>query len=352
MENTREKQRFVDLHCDTIVCEVMRSQGEKKLRHNPEGHLDLERLKAGGSLLQCLALYIPVVSQKCDFVSREFEAERTKGRTENWFVKQMEECGSATPDPWVFFTEAADWFEREVAANADMIRQVKKFEDIEKNAAEGIISALMTVEDGVPLEGDISRVDEMFARGVRMLTLTWNHENTLGFPNKHDPERGLKPFGLEALSRMNELGIIADVSHLSDAGFWDVANNTKKPFVASHSNAKALCPIYRNLTDDMLRAIAKKGGVTGLNFSADFLVDDSNYTYVKDLVRHARYIADVAGAETIALGSDFDGISCTMEFHDCGGFPMIEEGLNSAFTAREVDMITHGNALRVMKDNF
>ena len=122
--------------------------------------------------------------------------------------------------------------------------------------------------------------------------------------------------------------------------------------MASHSNAKALCGIYRNLTDDMLHALADKGGVTGLNFSADFLVDDAHYTHVADLVRHARHIADVAGVETVALGSDFDGIGCELEFKDCAGMPMIEEGLSKAFTAREVDLITHGNALRVMKDNF
>ena len=227
-----------------------------------------------------------------------------------------------------------------------------RYADIERNIAAGKMSAMLTVEDGVPLEGKLSRVDEMYEKGVRLITITWNHENSLGFPNKTAPEKGLKPFGIEALARMNELGIIADCSHLSDAGFWDLVKYSKKPFVASHSNAKALCGIYRNLTDDMLRALADKGGVTGLNFSADFLVDNAHYTRVADLVRHARHIADVAGVETVALGSDFDGISSELEFKDCAGMPMIEEGLNQAFTAREVDLITHGNALRVMKDNL
>lgn len=347
------KMRFVDLHCDTIVCEVMKSRGGKNLRSNPEGHLDLERMKKGGSLLQCLALFIPLISEKCDYVSSELtSSDRHAGLSGEKVAETARHYNVDYTDPWKFFMEAADWFDREVAANPDMILPVKTSADIDKNIALNKMSALMTVEDGVPLEGDITRVDRMFERGVRMLTLTWNHENTLGFSNKYDPERGLKPFGLEALSRMNELGMIADVSHLSDAGFWDVANNTKKPFAASHSNAKALCGIYRNLTDDMLRALADKGGVTGLNFSADFLVDDSRYTYVNDLVRHARYIADVAGVATVALGSDFDGIGCELEFADCAGLPMIEEALNRAFTSREVDLITHGNALRVMRDNF
>ena len=317
--------RFVDLHCDTLACEVYRSCGTISLRDN-DCHLDLTRLKKGGSLLQCFALYIPTPAHDA-------------------FTK--EEIG-----PWEYFEKTAACYEAELAKNTDLIAPVLCYADIEKNRAAGKMSAMLTVEDGVPLEGRLERVDEMFKKGVRLITITWNHENSLGFPNKTAPEKGLKPFGIEALARMNELGIIADSSHLSDAGFWDLVKYSKKPFVASHSNAKALCGIYRNLTDEMLRALAEKGGVTGLNFSADFLVDDANYTHVDDLVRHARHIADVAGVETVALGSDFDGIGCELEFKDCAGMPMIEEGLNRVFTAREVDLITHGNALRVMRDNF
>lgn len=319
--------RFVDLHCDTIVCEVMKSRGEKRLRSNPEGHLDLMRLKLGGALVQAFALFIP-------------KDPGLHGYTD-------ENMG-----PWQFFLDAADWYDRELADNADMLAPALRYEDIAANEAQGKISGLLTVEDGVPLEGDIARLDEMHRRGVRLITLTWNNENSLGFPNMSAPEKGLKPFGLAALARMNELGIVADVSHLSDAGFWDVAKHTKKPFVASHSNARALCPIFRNLTDEMLRAIAGKGGVTGLNFAADFLVEGSRHTYINDLVRHARYIADKAGVETVALGSDFDGIGGELEFVDCAGLPRIEEALNSVFTAREVDNITHENALRVFKENM
>lgn len=317
------KMRFVDLHCDTVACEVYRSCGKKNLRSN-DCHLDLLRMREGGSLLQCFALYIPTPAHD---------------------AATGEEIG-----PWEYFEKTADCFDAEMAKNADLITQVRCYADIEKNIAEGKMSAMLTVEDGVPLEGKLERLDAMYARGMRLITLTWNHENSLGFPNKTAPDKGLKPFGIEALARMNELGIIADSSHMSDAGFWDLVKYSKKPFVASHSDAKALCNIYRNLTDDMLRALAEKGGVTGLNFEAAFLVEGTNYTRVEDLVRHARHIADVAGVETVALGSDFDGISAELEFKDCAGLPMLEEGLNKAFTAREVDLITHGNALRVIKD--
>lgn len=318
---------FVDLHCDTIVCEVMKSRGRKRLRCNPAGQLDLMRLKKAGALVQAFAL----------FIERDgFE----RGYTDEPLT------------PWQFFLQAADWYERELADNADLLAPVLAYGDIAAAAACGKIGALLTVEDAMPLAGDLARLEEMFRRGVRLITLTWNHENSLGFPNATAPGAGLKPFGIEALARMNELGIVADVSHLSDAGFWDVSKHAKKPFVASHSNARALCPAMRNLTDDMLRALAKNGGVTGLNYASYFLTENGHYTYTMDLVRNARYIADVAGVETVALGSDFDGIGGTLEFGDCAGVPLLKEALHRVFTAREVDLITHRNALRVLRDNL
>ena len=237
-----------------------------------------------------------------------------------------------------------------MAANSDLIRPVCRYADIERNMADGVMSSMMTVEDGIALDGKIERVDEMFRRGVRLITLTHNYENSLGFPNCDFPDKGLTPFGIEAVERMNRLGIIIDTSHLSDAGFWDVVKHTKKPFVASHSNARSICPVPRNLTDEMLLAVADKGGVSGLNFASYFLADGAHYTYCADIARHARYMADKAGIDTVALGSDFDGIDSVLEFEGCQGLPMVEEALNRCFTADEVDKITHLNALRVIKD--
>ena len=125
-----DKMRFVDLHCDTIVCEVMQSHGEKRLRSNPTGHLDLERLKKAGSLVQAFALYID------KYPSREGYFDDDAG-------------------PWAFFNAAADWFDREMADNSDLVAPIDKYADIAKNAAEGKISALLTVEDGVPVEGSL-----------------------------------------------------------------------------------------------------------------------------------------------------------------------------------------------------
>lgn len=321
------KMRFVDMHCDTVVCQVMRDEANKSIRSNPKGELDLLRLKEAGGLLQCFALYIEPLKGIHTHIGED-------------------------KDEWDFFLAAADCYDRQMAANADIARPVYKYADIEKNISEGIISGMLTVEDGIPLHGKLERLDVMYERGVRLITVTHNLENSLGYPNYIDPEKGLKPFGIEAIRRMNELGIIIDTAHLSDGGFWDVVKHTTKPFVASHSNARELCGVMRNLTDDMLKAVADKGGAVGLNFASDFLVKGTHETYCADIVRHARYIADKAGVDTVALGSDFDGIDSWLEFKDCTGFVMIEEALKAAFTADEIDKITHKNALRVIKENI
>ena len=184
-----------------------------------------------------------------------------------------------------------------------------------------------------------------------MIALTWNYENCIGFPNSPDhaehTRRGLKPFGFEALEKMNELGIIIDVSHLSEAGFYDVAAHSKKPFIASHSCCRVLKDHSRNLTDRQLRTLAEAGGVVGVNFYDEFLGDRGGTTAVEDIVRHLLYLRDRAGIESLAFGSDFDGIVSTLEFRDYAGFPQILRALEAHFTDDEIDKITHENFLRV-----
>ena len=155
-------------------------------------------------------------------------------------------------------------------------RQAKAAEDFSSP-----IGALLTVEEGGVLDGSMERLEQLFEKNVRLLTLTWNKDNCIGHPNHRDKEKnalGLTPFGFEVICRMEELGMIVDVSHLSDGGFYDVARTMKKPFVASHSNARALCGHPRNLTDDMLKLLAKHGGVAGLNFCPAFLDEKAGCT--------------------------------------------------------------------------
>ena len=317
---------IIDMHCDTMICVVGADKGG--LRQN-DAQLDLNKLRAGGSMVQCFALYL------AEYGSPDYHL-----------------C-SDPDDPMDFFSKAADLFDREIGKNADMIAHVRSYDDILEAHGAGKLGALMSVEDSVFLEGDLARLDMAYERGVRLMSLTWNFENTLGFPNRPDgpSDQGLKPFGIEAVRRMNELGIIVDVAHLSDGGIYDVAKYSKKPFVASHSNARALCPVPRNLTDDMLRLIGDSGGVAGLNFCIEFLrFGEKGTAYIEDIARHARYMADRAGVEAVGFGSDMDGITNELEFVDASGMQLMAQGLEKYFTPREVELITHKNVLRLIKD--
>lgn len=321
--------KIIDLHCDTIMHFWM----GKKLSEMQDAHINLAKLKAGNVGLQCFAIFVPTGNA----------AERLDGYT----------------TPQAYFDRAYERFLEEIAANAEDIGQVFTVRDLEKNLQQNRISAMLTVEDAVLLRGNIQMLDDYYRKGVRMVTLTWNYENSLGFPNSPDPvlhASGLKPFGIEAVERMNELGIIVDVSHLNEGGFWDVAKYSRKPFVASHSCARSLCDVSRNLTDEQLRALAESGGVVGVNYYTRFvrpMKDEQDlYTSIGDISRQLVYMRNIAGIDALALGSDYDGMESTMEWGDCSGTQLLLEGLEKDFTASEIDKIAFENALRVFRDTL
>jgi membrane dipeptidase len=317
--------RYVDLHCDTLMnCYL----GGEKLREN-KAHIDLVRLKAAGALAQCFAIFIP-----------------TNGVAEKTGVNLS---------PREYFDACLEVYKREIAENEDIISPALRAGDIAKNAAAGKMSAILTIEDGVVVNGEQETLDELFNLGVRLITLTWNYENCFGYPQNADPDAmklGLKPFGIEAVRRMNELGIIADVSHLSEGGFYDVAEYSRKPFTASHSCSRALCGVSRNLDDRQLKTLGEKGGVCGMNFVPAFLEKDSGRATIDMVVRHARYIADMAGVDAVAFGSDFDGFSEEIELKDCSGMPLVIDALAGAFHESEIDKICGENALRLFRENM
>ncbi len=318
---TQTTYPIVDLHCDTITCRVAHSQGQDRLKASG-GHLDIPRLQAGGALLQCFAIFAP--------------------------AQPVGELARVGRDPEAVYQESHGWFTRELEENRECMGQVRCMEDVARNQAQGKIGAMLTLEDGAVIR-EVSQVDQLYAQGVRMVALTWNFSNSLGHPNSTDPakmELGLTALGRDVVARMEELGMVVDVSHLSDGGFWDVAAQCRQPFVASHSNARAMTDHPRNLTDPMLKALADRGGVTGLNFYNLFL-GEAGDTTCEAILRHALHIRKVAGIEALALGSDFDGIGCGLEFEDYAGYPRLLRALEAHFTPRELDRITHENALRV-----
>lgn len=177
----------------------------------------------------------------------------------------------------------------------DEIAIAYSFDELIANRDNGKMSAVLTVEEGGILNGKMEYLDELYHQGIRLITLTWNYENCIGFPNSREPElmnRGLKPFGMEVVRHMNELGMIIDVSHLSDGGFWDVAAHSTKPFLASHSNARTLCKHPRNLTDEMIKALAEKGGVRIYNMKEEL---EGVFAVLKDKNRFQSAFIDEFG---------------------------------------------------------
>lgn len=319
--------RIIDLHCDTILSCY---EENSLLNMRREGHISLEKLLAGQSLAQCFALFIP----------------------SNDALTHYHHFPDS--DPWAIYQELLACYRRNLEACSTHLRPALSAADVKKNAEEGVLSSILTVEDGALTAGKAERIRQMYADGVRMLALTWNYENAIGYPNSIDDElhckKGLKPFGFEAVRLMNDLGMIVDVSHLSEAGFYDVAQASGKPFVASHSCCRAIKNHSRNLTDDQLKVIGDHGGVVGINYYDAFLGDLGGHTTVEAVIAHMKHIADRAGLDALAFGSDFDGIESTLEFKDYSGCPMLLQALEKIFTPRELDKICSENFLRVFAE--
>ena len=311
--------RIIDMHCDTLI------EGWRKPErsfYDGDTSINLKLLKENGSLLQFFAMYLSRNEMK-------------------------------TMDPYDILKGIYGYYQTQMEKYSDIIKPVYSAQDVIENEKKGLLSSLLTVEDGVFIDGKIERVQEVYDMGVRLITLMWNFENSVGFPCSDEPEahlKGLKPFGIEVVEKMNELGMIIDVSHMSEGGFYDVARYSKKPFVASHSCARALCNHRRNLTDDQLKTIGNAGGIAGVNFECSFLKEGSNRATYDQIIEHLLYMKDKAGVDAVGFGSDFDGIDDNGELENYSGFTTLLERMEGKFTYDEIDKICRGNALRVIKD--
>jgi membrane dipeptidase len=219
--------------------------------------------------------------------------------------------GREEADPLPYFYRVKTYFERQLQENAAIVQPVLHKRDLCSVLQSGKIGAVLSVEGGSLLQGEIGRISELYGCGVRLLTLTWNGPNLLGCGAFAGDAPGLTDFGKAAVLEMERLGMVADVSHLNRAGFYDVAGCAQKPFVASHSNAAALtrnpCGAARNLTDDQIKILIEKKGLMGINFCPDFLSDSQAEPAFAAVYRHLAHVLDLGGADILAIGSDFDG---------------------------------------------
>lgn len=337
--------KIIDMHCDTIsrIYKERTQQNDVNLKTNPF-QVDLTKMTSVKYLVQNFALFIDL------------------GETE---------------DPYLTFEEQFAVFQDEMNRYSDLISPVTSYSEILSNEKQQKMSALLTLEEGEVCGGSLERLKEVYDMGIRMMTFTWNYPNSLGYPAEpapfteisrptdtykdllHSsyksvysrPDKGLTSLGREFLAEMERLGIIADVSHLSDEGIRDVCQLATRPFCASHSNARALCSRRRNLPDELIRAIADKGGVIGINYYGPFLSDMPNsqnifFSRIKDIARHICHISDIGGIYCIGLGSDFDGIDDNLELKNCSQMDLLAQELKKCgFHTSEIEQIFYKNVL-------
>ena len=213
----------------------------------------------------------------------------------------------------------------------------------------GLVSGLLSLEGAEPLMGDIALLRVFYRLGLRMLSFCWNYRTPFadGLGAKRTGGK-LPELGVQALEEMEKLGVVFDVSHICDSNFWDVCDVMDGPFIASHSNCRDLCDVARNLTDDMIKALADHGGVMGMNYLGSFVAkEDPN---IERMVDHIDRIVDLVGPDHVGLGSDFDGGGRLPELDDASMVPnMTRELVKRDYSDEDILKILGGNHLRVFK---
>jgi len=373
-KDSLEKINYLQLHYDAVLVDTHNDfiwkvfdKGAVFGQLNGFTQSDLPRFKSGGLDVQVFAVWIPInkLSRSYSFVISQIDR-----------LKNIE------------------------SENSSDLEFAKNYDDIIRITDGKKICGLIGIEGGTAIEKNLDNINTFFENGVRYIGLTWNNSNGISTSARDETERGkqggLTEFGVQVVKRMNEVGMLVDVSHLSEAGFWDVIDNTSSPIIASHSNCYSINPHFRNLTDDQIIAIAKNGGYIGVNFYDKFLdkdadmnrtlnayqkytaeLDELNEKYGDDLIRyneerdkflsdknilggtsiekvidHIDYIKNLVGIDFVGIGSDFDGgITPPNELYDASTYPEITKRLvEKGYTPEEIKKVLGGNFLRVFKN--
>lgn len=360
------KSVVVDTHNDAVTACI-----EKKVSLDQDlrgiNHSDLKRFKEGGLDYQLFSIW----------------------------------CDGDKKNPYAWAMREMDTLDAVAARNPDKMVVAKNWAQIQKALKEGKLVAQYGVEGGHMIEDDINKLDTFYKRGVRYMTLTWN--NSPSWASSHTDEknakytgpRGLTSFGKQIIQRMNQLGMIVDISHVGEATFWDAIKTTTKPVIASHSNAYTICPVTRNLKDDQIKAVGKNGGVIHLNFFSAFVDStfqakntafrkkhkaeldallatgiqqeyaqstlaekykeetDANKPDIEALMKHLDHIVKLIGVDHVGLGSDFDGIdSAPKQLKTVVDYPEFTKALiKRGYNDTDIAKILGGNFLRVYRIN-
>jgi membrane dipeptidase len=310
--------QIVDAHCDTVGLFGSENSKYDFTRRNESGHLDLPRMREGGIKLQFFALYI--------------KEEYTR-------IGALRYC-----------LQLLDSYYETMQRCRDDLQTVYSTADLQEALKGPKTAALLSVEGGEALEGELAVLRMLFRLGVRSLGLTWNHPNQLASGVGEGVQGdGLKVFGRQVIREMNRLGMVIDLAHINEAGFREALAESRAPVIVSHANARAICDHPRNLSDDQLRRLRDCGGVIGLTFYPEFVA--SQNATIDNLLDHFVHVAAVAGTDHLGFGSDFDGIEQVLEgLEDVTGMPrLVEELRRRGFSAADIEKITSRNFIRVLE---
>ena len=306
---------MIDLHCDTIM-QLLDHPDSGDLYRNT-WKIDIEKLQKAHSKVQDFALFINL---------------------------------GETNDPYGRYEEMRNLCTTQIHLYGEHIQHVLSYQDVESVYESGKIGALMSIEEGGVLGGDLDKLKQAYQDGVRLITLTWNYPNGLGEPHCGEQHKKLTPKGIEFVEVMQDLGIIVDCSHLNDAGTEQLGDILDVSFVASHSNAREVTAHTRNLPDNLIKLIANKGGVIGLNFAQSFL-GTSPVSRIEDIVKHGLYLINKGGEDVVALGTDFDGIKPNTEIKDASEMYRLYDAFKEAgLSVEQCEKLFWKNADRLLKE--
>jgi membrane dipeptidase len=330
-----ESSLVVDTHNDTILHLIQsppfitsetnplaprRTLGER----SEQGQIDIPRIKMGG--VDCLLFAM--------YVSPQYSSRLLR------------------------LVQMLDAFQLEIEKNPDTIAVATNLKEITRTVKDGKIAAVITVEGGEPLEGKIESLRTIYRLGVRSLTLTHFPRNELGDGSGADSGSHLTEFGRQVVEEMNRLGMLVDISHLNETGFWDVIELSKAPLLATHSNCKALCSHHRNLNDDQIKALAENSGVINLSFCAGFIKDGVSFgdpealkkVTIQDWLDHLDHAVELVGTGHVGVGSDLDGGCGFPGLDDVTRFTSLTQGMVArGYSNQDIEKILGGNNLGVFK---
>ncbi|RNB88188.1 membrane dipeptidase [Brevibacillus nitrificans] len=305
--------KIFDAHCDVLgklwqYPQIDYYQGDKQL------HVGFPDLEKGNVDIQVLACFVPT--------------HVPFGRRFHTVLEMID----------VFYERVA----------SEQFRMITTKADLQDCVLKGRKGAILFVEGAHALEESLVQLRTWYRLGVRGMTLTWNHGNAVADGSGEPNPGGVTAFGRQVVAEMNRLGMIIDVSHLADPGFWDIMELSQAPVIASHSNSRQLCNHPRNLTDEQIKALIAKDGVMGLTFVDFFTIEEKRKVWIDDILRHLDHVCALGGVDHVAFGSDFDGISQTYGDLTCAGdYPLLLEALLKRYKEEEVMKFVQGNWLRV-----